>query len=57
MLLLRRRRGFTLTLLATAPAVFCTTIARDAAGFVALRAVTGLALSNFVASQYWCYKM
>ncbi|XP_047958475.1 high affinity nitrate transporter 2.5 [Salvia hispanica] len=39
--------------LATAPAVFCTSLAASPASFLALRFLTGFSLATFVSTQFW----
>ena len=47
------RYGHALALLGTAPAVFCMALVKGSGGFIALRCLTGLALSTFVSTQFW----
>ncbi|KAG2449202.1 hypothetical protein HYH02_005949 [Chlamydomonas schloesseri] len=46
-----------LTLLLTAPALACTALVRNAAGFVAARAAIGTGLASFVSSNFWVVLM
>lgn len=39
--------------LATAPAVYCTSIANSAASFLLVRFLTGFSLATFVSTQFW----